>query len=212
MDSQEFIEKYSPFVKRNWHSLVLGLIGLMLFVYGVIYLLGSSSQKDITFEKGSGGSLESSTDSARIGSSEIVVDVEGAVVSPGVYHLSSNSRIKDLLIAASGLSSSADRNWVAKNLNLAAKLNDSSKVYIPFLGEKNQPQAAYSGSNVAQESSFININTANDKDLDSLPGVGPVTAQKIINGRPYGAVDELLSKRIITNKIFEEIKYRIAVY
>lgn len=212
MDSREFIEKYSPFIRQNWLPLAFGILGVILFSYGLIALLGSSnSSKDIIFEKGSETSL-GARESAKINSKEILADIEGAVVSPGVYRLNQDARVKDLLIAASGLSGSADRNWVAKNLNLAAKLIDGTKVYIPFLGEKAQVPGVYSGLNTDQESSLVNINTASEKDLDSLPGVGPSTVQKIINGRPYGAVEELLSKKIVTSSVFEKIKNIITIY
>ena len=60
--------------------------------------------------------------------------------------------------------------------------------------------------------SQININAASEQELDSLPGIGPIYAQKIINGRPYSSIDELLSKKIVGSKVFEEIKEKITVY
>jgi competence protein ComEA len=61
-------------------------------------------------------------------------------------------------------------------------------------------------------SSLINLNLATPAQLDSLPGVGPVTAQKIIDSRPYSTLEELLNKKIVTDKVFTQIKDRISVY
>jgi len=65
----------------------------------------------------------------------IFVDLEGAVEKPGLYELPAGARINDLLIRAGGLSARADRDWVERNLNLAQKLADGVKIYIPRRGE-----------------------------------------------------------------------------
>jgi len=214
MDSQELILKYSPFLRNNWLALSAGIIGMILLGYGLIGLMASSStSKDIIFEKGDESSQEASAENKNLITKEIMVDVEGAVVSPGVYRLPQDSRIKDALIAAGGLSSSADRDWIAKNLNLAAKVIDAGKLYIPFTGENIRSSTSYSGmGNASAMSDLININTASEQELDSLSGIGPVTAQKIINGRPFQAVEDLLSKKIVSSKVFEQIKDKISVY
>jgi competence protein ComEA len=214
MDSQEFIKKYSLFLKNNWIALSVGIVGMMLLSYGLIGLLvSSSSSKDIIFEEGDKSSQETSNGSKNSNTKEIMVDVGGAVVSPGVYSLPQDSRIKDALIAAGGLSSTADRDWIAKNLNLAAKVIDAGKLYIPFTGENIRSASSYSSmGNSSVMSGLININSASEKELDSLSGIGPVTAQKIINGRPFQAVEDLLSKKIVSSKVFEQIKNKITVY
>ncbi|MBI2031754.1 MAG: helix-hairpin-helix domain-containing protein [Candidatus Levybacteria bacterium] len=208
MERQEIIDKYSSFFKKNWIAVVPGIIGLILLGYGLIGLLTSSNDpNDISFTKrGEAETSQLENNNKR----EIMVDVEGAVLSPGVYNLSQNARIKDALIAAGGLSGSADRDWIAKNLNLAAKLSDAAKLYIPFKGEAGIQ--SYNSGGINLISSSININSASMKELDSLSGIGPVTAQKIIDGRPYQAVDELISKKIIGNSVFEKIKDRITAY
>ena len=217
MDSQEFIKKYSPFLRNNWIALSAGVIGMILLGYGLIGLFASSSSssssKDIIFEKGDESSQESSEGSKDLNAKEILVDVEGAVVSPGVYHLPQDSRIKNALIAAGGLSSSADRAWIAKNLNLAAKVIDAGKLYIPFTGENIQSSNSYSGiGSSSTMSNLININTASESELDSLSGIGPVTVQKIIDGRPFETINDLVSKKIVGSKVFEQIKDKIATY
>ena len=209
MDFEELLNKLFPLLKRHWMPLILGFAGLMLLGYGLIGLLGSSpDSNDLIFEKAD--SHESSSPSA-----SLVVDVEGAVVSPGVYNLPNGSRVKDALIASGGISSEADRLWVSKNLNLALKINDGAKIYIPFVGEKQsspaQPGSSGSNSTVGIGES-ININSAPEKELDTLPGVGPVTAQKIIDNRPYQALEDLVSKKVVSSKVFDNIKDKITLY
>lgn len=198
MEFQEFLHKY-PTVKKNILPIGLGLLGLMFFVYGLIVLFGEarSEDKEIVFESGE-QPLE--TDS------QIKVDVAAGVINPGVYSLNPDARIQDGLVAAGGLSENADREWVSKNLNLAQRLADGTKIYIPKIGENVKGIA---GSIASDQ---ININTGSIEALDSLPGVGSVTAQKIIDGRPYSSIDELLSSKIVGSKVFEEIKEKITVY
>jgi competence protein ComEA len=222
MDSQALLDKYSPFLKRNWLVLALGFLGLILFAYGLIALFGSSdSSKEIIFEPG-GDSAKSDTLSSQDQNIKIIVDVEGAVIKPGIYTLPLDSRLSDALIAAGGLSENADRDWLAKNINLAAKLNDGSKIYIPRAGETEtgnitpfrsaSPNFEGQAGIMGNASEQINVNTASEQLLDTLPGVGPVTAQKIISGRPYSSIDELLSNKIVGSKVFEDIKEKISVY
>ena len=198
-----YTEKYRDVLKKNILPLGLGLVGLILLGVGLIYSInrGQVSSEDIVFE---------SSEQATNKTSQIVVDVSGAVVSPGVYTLDLGSRIKDALISASGLSSDADRDWVSKSLNLASKLNDGSKIYIPSRGEVSLRGTNSAG--VISTSGLININSASASELDSLEDVGIARAQKIINNRPYSSIDELVSKKVITNKIFEKIKDKITSY
>lgn len=222
MDSQNTFDKYYPLLKHHWLPLSLGLFGLIFLGYGLIALLSSSnSSNEIIFEPGADSrSLDPPSNQDKV--SEIVVDVEGAVLKPGVYTLAANSRLSDGLIAAGGLSSDADRDWIAKNLNFAVKLGDGAKIYVPRVGEDTKgiaplrppeaDSAGQAGSTGTTDNSQININTASKEILDSLPGIGPVTAQKIINGRPYSSVDELLSRKIVGSKVFEQIKDKITVY
>jgi competence protein ComEA len=215
MDLQGFIKKY-PFLKRNLIPIVLGFFGLIFLGYGLIALIGASkSSSDVIFESSEDSNLSSGPASPKSPVRDIVVDVEGAVLKPGVHYVSSDSRVQDALIAAGGLSSDADRDWVTKNLNLAVKVTDGTKIYIPRIGE--DVKGAIGGTGITSTTgsiadSQVNINTASDQALDSLSGIGPVTAQKIINGRPYSSIDELLSRKIVGSKVFEQIKEKITAY
>lgn len=207
MDAQQLVERLSPFLKRSYLPLALGLFGLIFLAYGLVVLIGSSSNssKDIVFE-------QSTTESGKIDKDEIVVDVEGAVVKPGVYRLATDSRVQEALVAAGGLSGSANRAWVARNLNLALKLKDGVKIYIPGMEETGVAKSITSTTGIEGGESQINLNTASASELDSLPGIGPVTSQKIIEGRPYNSTDELLAKKVVSQSVFEKIKERITIY
>ena len=212
MDIALILEKFKPLLKQNWLALALGIVGLILFIYGLISLLISSSKKSDLILQTAGNV---STESSKL-ASQIAVDVEGAVAKPGMFKLSEESRIQDLLIISGGLSKDADRSWVEKNLNLAAKLSDGAKIYIPRVGEpqKDTTNFVQTGASSGQTSgltALINVNTATSSELDVLPGVGPVTAEKIISNRPYKSIDELLSKKVVTSKVFSGIKDKVTV-
>lgn len=209
LDARQVLEKYAPFLRLNWIPLALGLLGLIFFVYGLIALLGTASKNnDLVFE-----SSNSASASAKI-TADIAVDVEGAVIKPGMYSLAMGSRVRDALVSAGGLSAFADRLWVEKNLNLAAKLSDGAKIYIPRAGEAQNAATNLTQTGVPQgvivgSETLVNVNSATGAELDTLPGIGPVTAEKIINNRPYSSVDELLSRKVVTDKIFSQIKDKI---
>jgi competence protein ComEA len=211
MDFEAILARWLPFLKKYWLPIALGFCGLIFFAYGLIALLGSFSKpQDITFKSGSASS--GSTKTVSTPQNAIQVDIEGAVVVPGVYKLTANSIIQDVLVSSQGLSAAADRAWVAKNLNLAAKLYDGAKVYIPKAGEAVAPATNSNDQNPIGSQNLININTASSDSLDSLPGVGPATITKIVSGRPYQNINELLDKKAVSSKVFDQIKDQISVY
>lgn len=204
MFREKFLTLWSK-IKANLLAAVLGGVGILFLIIGVVSIfLPQSKENSLIFE-----SKEASP------SSKIIVDIEGAVVSPGIYQLNLEARLQDGLIAAGGLSNEADREWIARNLNLAVKLKDGSKVYIPLKTEAGSRKLEVGAGNGKVESlisGLINVNTATLSELDKLPGVGPVTAQKIVNNRPYADVDELLTKKVVGQKVFGEIKEKITTY
>ena len=127
------------------------------------------------------------TPSARTASARLlVVDVAGAVRRAGLYRLPQGSRIADAIARAGGATRHADTNLV----NLAAPLADGEQVLVPARGVGEA-----SAAGPASPSSPVDLNSATAEQLDALPGVGPVTAQKIIDYRqahgPFTSVDEL---------------------
>ena len=203
----EFLFKY------RW-SLTLLLIGLILIGLGVFIAKDSVNLSSTEVEV-----LDSNTSSLEE-VSEIVVEVSGAVESPGVFSFPSGARIENALIASGGISANADRIWIEKYLNRAAKIIDGQKIYIPRIDEQSdvlnaKEKGVYQNASSTQESSFenlINVNTATQKELESLWGIGPVYAQNIIEHRPYSNVEELLSKGIIKTNVYERNKEYLTIY
>lgn len=141
----------------------------------------------------------------------VVVDISGAVERPGVYRLSNEARVGEALEAAGGLREDADADWVAKNVNLAAVLEDGKKVFVPMVGEIGVGETAESEGVVAGVAT-VNINSASESALDGLPGIGPARAKAIIDNRPYGSTDELVSKDVLSQSVFEGIEDQVSVY
>src|SRR5207237_3478496 len=125
-------------------------------------------------------------------SARVVVDVVGAVRRPGLYRLSDGSRIVDAIARAGG----ATRKAALAQVNLAAPLADGEQVVVPLRGATvAAPAATGSGTGTGAPSAPIQLSTATLEQLDSLPGVGPATAQKILDYRTkhgaFSSVDEL---------------------
>lgn len=141
----------------------------------------------------------------------IVVDLRGEVANPGVYELQAGSRLDDAVVAAGGLTADADLT----QLNLAARLQDGSIVTVPGLitlappvaGDDGEPGAGASGN---ERGGQVNLNTANAAELDTLPGVGEVTAGRIIDYReangPFRSVDDLVHVQGISTKTINGLR------
>lgn len=141
---------------------------------------------------------------------EVVVHVAGAVVSPGVYHLAANARVIDAVEAAGGMTAEADQN----SLNLAGTLKDGQKVTVPSQNGESGDSGANSASS-GTASSLVNINTADKAALMTLPGIGEVLAQNIIDYREksggFSSIEEIKEVNRIGDKLFEQIKDSITV-
>jgi len=137
----------------------------------------------------------------------LVVYVSGAVLRPDVYTLPENSRLKDALLAAGGARPDADLNA----LNLAVALHDGQQVRVPVQGEPSPP-----ADPAEQAAGPLNVNTASFAELDSLPGIGPAFAQRIVDDRQangaYASVDELARVRGIGPALVERLRPLICVH
>lgn len=157
------------------------------------------------FEANAGTSLKQN-------STEIMVDVAGAVKNPGVYKLSNNSRVEHAIVMAGGFDEkTVDREFVAMELNLAAKLIDGQKVYIVHKGESRAAIPKQAIGVASQSSGKISLNSASAAELETLSGVGSVTAQKIISNRPYQSIQELISKKVVSNATYAKVKDQVAL-
>ncbi len=206
LNFEELFQKYR-------YLLLILLLGLILTGLGIIFFksgLGSPTTKVEVLS----GTTSSQT------SKEITAEISGEVIKPGVYKLPDGNRVDDLLVISGGLTASADRIWTDKYLNRAAKLSDGQKVYIPSVNQQsNDLGAKSSGGDQTASSTFssdsinlININSSSLQELDSLPGIGQVYGQKIIEHRPYSTLDELVSKGAIKQGLYDKIKNFITLY
>lgn len=198
-------EKLLTLLQSNASKFILILGGLLLLVGG--FFLSKNFAPSDKVE------ILGETSGVATSSAEIVVEVSGAVLTPGVYKLPSGSRINDAIVAAGGLSEDADRSWVEKTINKAAKVLDGQKIYIKEIGSQKTDTGNGTG-NIAEpaENGLININSASQKELESLSGIGPVYASNIIEHRPYSTIEELVSRKVIGQSVFAKIKDKISIY
>ena len=140
----------------------------------------------------------------------VLVDVAGWVRHPGVYEFTTGARVIDAIEAAGGARPGA----MLEALNLAAPLADGSQILVPREGETGTvpPVAAGSGSVAG---ALVNINTASAPELETLPGIGEVIAQRIVDHRtangPFASVDQLLDVSGIGDAILESIRELVTV-
>lgn len=145
--------------------------------------------------------------------SVLVVDVAGAVTHPGLVRLAAGSRVADAIDAAGGPTPDAD----LARINRAAPITDGVRVYVPHVGETSVPSAlgdsgppSATGPESAVAAGPVNINTADASGLDALPGIGPATAQAIIDYRtqhgPFGRVEDLMDVRGIGEAKFAQLR------
>lgn len=132
------------------------------------------------------------------------VYVSGAVHQPDVYPLPPDSIVKDAIVAAGGATDDADLD----RINLALPVADGQHVYVPRLGEENPPVQPPSRQPAA--GGQVNINTADSAALDSLPGIGPALAQRIIDYRqehgPFARLEDIMEVSGIGPGTFEKLR------
>ncbi|OXX83300.1 hypothetical protein AVM15_11825, partial [Paraclostridium benzoelyticum] len=151
---------------------------------------------------------------------KISIYISGAVNSPGVVELKSNERLMEGVKLCDGLTDEADTN----RINLAMKVKDEGHYIIPKQGEEialndsndNVENNNNDGNNITEgDDKKININSASKEDLDSLPGVGDVTAQKILDYREenkeFKSIDEIKNVKGIGENKFNDLKDYICI-
>ncbi|MFA6081351.1 MAG: helix-hairpin-helix domain-containing protein [Patescibacteria group bacterium] len=158
----------------------------------------------------------------------IFVDVSGAVKKPDLYEFVVGTRIKEVINKAGGLSDEVDLAFFKRNFNLSRVVNDQEKIYVPSSMEINagifiqnirtfdyvSPALNVSNNTSIDQppaNQMISLNSATIEELDQLPGIGQVTANKIIINRPYLTIEELLTKKTINKNVFEKIKNLISI-
>ncbi len=153
-----------------------------------------------------------------VGEDTLVVHAAGAVARPGVYEVRLPGRVLDVLTAAGGALPEADLD----QLNLAARVSDGDRVYLPRVGESMPPPSGVGSASVGSSGGAggaaagpVNLNSATPAELDALPGVGPATAKAIVDHRTqkgrFASVDDLLSVRGIGEAKMADLRDKVRV-
>lgn len=147
---------------------------------------------------------------------EVMVHTAGAVMHPGLYRLAADARVADALDAAGGPAAEADLDAV----NLAARVVDGERIYVPRRGEMVPGAAPAGGPGGGQAAASpgsgpLDLNTATVDQLDALPGIGPATAEAIISYRQqhgrFRSVEELVEVRGIGESKLAALRSRVRV-
>ncbi len=173
---------------------------------------GSGSLVEPGSGDASSGKTSEGSSTKASAAAEVYVDVDGAVVSPGVYRLKDGARVAQAIDAAGGLAPEAD----VTGLNRASKVVDGQKIHVPAVGEQQTSIAeAFASSGVSGATGLVNINTASATELQTLSGIGPSMAQSIIDERTkngaFASVDDLMRVSGIGEKKLAKIKDCICV-
>ncbi|HEX2141053.1 MAG TPA: SLBB domain-containing protein, partial [Candidatus Limnocylindria bacterium] len=145
---------------------------------------------------------------------ELVVDVQGGVVRPGVVVLPGGSRVADAIEAAGGFADTADTIAAAGALNLAAPLTDGAQVYVPLKGVAGASHPPAGPAGPGGGNGLVNLNSATPEELDALPGIGPVTVQKIVAARAeraFTTLDELVERDVMNRGQLDGIRDLVTI-
>ena len=210
-------------------AVIVAILVVIAAASGLAMASFNSHSSGVSFERsdevsasdvrGSGDASPDDESSAKSSSAaEVYVDVDGAVVRPGVYRLKDGARVSQAIDAAGGLTAEAD----VTGLNRASKITDGQKIYVPTVGEQQAVAAgggadggAVLASGANDVAGLVNINTASAAELQTLSGIGPSMAQSIIDERTkngaFASVDDLMRVSGIGEKKLAKIKDCICV-
>lgn len=202
------------YITRKQKSLAAAVIVILIIISGMFYM-NHQKASEISLEESEPVPVPVSAP-AEQEITEISVYICGEVKNPDVVKVKEGTVLDDALALVGGPTEDADLN----SINLAYRLSDQDMVRIPKKGEKLTDSEKYTPQVNTAKPAFgskgkININTANESELDTLPGVGPATAKAIIKYReqkgPFGSIEEIKNVNGIGDSKFEQMKDSIAV-
>jgi competence protein ComEA len=210
---------------------VAGAITCAVVAIALIVSSGSGAMVVVDGADDGPGSVSGSspgTGAAAADGTVLVVEIVGAVPRTGVYRLPQGSRIGDLVAAAGGYGPRVDTGRAERELNLAAVLIDGDQVRVPSRDDVPAADGGVAGGggtgsnggtgttgDTGSATGAVDLNSASSAELEALPGIGPVTAQKIITARdeaPFGSIEDLRTRGLVGEKTFEKIRPSIVVH
>ena len=215
-------------IELNKNQKIIAAVVVVIILLVIIYYIWDITQnsedeiiadlQDISVENVNTENIQNNTNEA------IIVHVAGAVENEGIQKLPENSRVADAIEAAGGLTIDANVN----NINLAQKIIDGQKIYIPNNSENEEIEgsqtivenpvtmsdnSSYSTNTILSD--LVNINTATQTELEMLPGIGPSTASKIISYRnengKFKSIEDILNVSGIGDSKYSQIKDKITI-
>lgn len=179
---------------------VMGAL-LLLIMFGSAVAYMRARPREVTVKETRGDSLGEKE-------RKLTVHVAGAVAKPGLYRLAEGARVADALTMAGG----ATADGILDDVNLASRLKDGQKILVPSsVGGQVEPGTARQENGPA----LLNINTADESELDELPGIGPSLAKRIVEYRrkngPFSAVEELDDIEGIGPRKLEDLKGQVTI-
>lgn len=171
---------------------------------GALYLVNNQA-RDYDYTSKDNKHITQEQDRVSTEGNSRYVEITGQVTSPGVYEVSKQLMVIELIELAGGLTEFADLEVVHKDISLSGIIEDRQKIYIPALSEFKNNSSNSLKSVGGENSAKININTATQEQLDSLPDIGPSTAGKIISARPFEAIEDLKDVEGIGEKTYNNL-------
>jgi competence protein ComEA len=200
---------------RSRGQLILyGAVGIAVLLVGARWMSASGGDaaqaQGIRFSDSGSGGASGAVSVASGAGEDVVVDVTGAIRDSGVYRLPSGSRVDDAVKRAGGATAAAD----LEQINLAARLTDGQQVAVPERAPQAGAAAAAGTDSAAADDAPISLSSATVEELDTIDGIGPVTAQDIIDFRDQhggvGSVDQLDQISGIGPATMEALRARLA--